>query len=220
MIIHESEIETAVFDFCEKYNIQDLEKESQNRYNALLRFLQRRLFPTGRELKSNPCRYNDYDLFKVATALDEYIELCDLYQKEISVNGFSCFIGIRRETIEEWKDDSNIIYINIDLQDDSNIYIPSICDIEIVDGVRKLRCKRSNIHKKLIEENERSNSDMLATSSRTLGIIARLNHVHSWNMPGVRESSSTKALTARESVVQIDGTSGALLPDLSTNDNN
>lgn len=53
-------------------------------------------------------------------------------------------------------------------------------------------CEGFVIWKKLIEENEQSNSDLLATQRNPTGILARLNHCHDWNMPGVKKEISKK----------------------------
>ena len=59
-----------------------------------------------------------------------------------------------------------------------------------------LSIRRSDIYKMIVHMNEVSNSDLLSTSPRTLGIIARLNRWHSWNMPYTSNGGQKQALTS------------------------
>ena len=67
--------------------------------------------------------------------------------------------------------------------------------------IRRLKCEGFNIWKKLKEENEQSNSDLLTTLRNPVGVIARLNHHHGWNMPGVtKEISKKEKLTLQDTL--------------------
>lgn len=181
MEVFENDIEFYFQEFCEKYNISDMEKESQNRFNAAMIYIGKKLFKGTDLLKNNPNINNKYNINKLMYVLNIYIELCYIYSKEISISGYSKLTSIDYSTIELWNDPSS-------------------------DGF--------NIYKKLIDENEKSNSDLLSTNPRTLGIIARLNRVHSWNLPGVSKEVSNKQLVARENIQEIGANKQVLLPEI------
>lgn len=79
--IIENDIELYLSEYCEKYNIQDMTNESQNRWNGCLAFIGKNLFRNTRILKDTNSQYNEYDLFKVCDLLEIYINLCDDYGK-------------------------------------------------------------------------------------------------------------------------------------------
>lgn len=158
--IFDDKMEMLIDEYCERYKVDDLRKESQNTFNGCLMYIARRVFKNTNLLKYNPNINNEYNIDKVKEVLEYYINLCNIYSKEISINGFSKLTGIEYQTILYWGQE------------------PS--------------SKGFEIYKTLIKENEQSNSDLLATSPRTIGIVARLNHVHGWNMPGVTKETSKR----------------------------
>ena len=93
-----------------------------------------------------------------------------MYDKEVSIQGFSKLLGIPKTVIDLWGTDL------------------------------RLSKKSINIYKKLIAEREESLSAKLASGkSNPVGILSILNHWYSWNLPGVtREQSTRTALTAAE----------------------
>ena len=153
-------IDNAIIEFCEKYDITDLSAETQNRFNACLKYIYERVFkPHGKYKADNRYNsaldYNNIDL--VYGILEYYIYLCDVYSKTVSINGFSNLIGIDCSVIHDWKNGER----------------------------RSLNPLYANVHKILDSERERSLSDLLGSSKRNpIGLLAILNHEKGWNLPG------------------------------------
>lgn len=180
--VYANDIELYINLFCEDQGIEDLRKESQSVWNACLMYVQRHVFPDRQALKAtenNPeyvnnimpstCGAYNYDLLD--TIVNAYIYYCYMYDKEVSILGYSKLIGINTDVINNWGSDR-----------------------------RGLSKKSYGIYKKLIAEREESLSAKLASGkSNPVGILSILNHWYSWNLPGVtREQSTRTALTADE----------------------
>lgn len=178
---YSNDIELYINLFCEDQGIEDLRKESQSVWNACLMYVQRHAFPDRQALKAtenNPeyinnimpstCGAYNYDLLD--TICNAYIYYCYMYDKEVSIQGFSKLTNIDYYTITQW---------GMDI---------------------RLSKKSKGIYKKLISEREESLSAKLASGkSNPVGILSILNHWYSWNLPGVtREQSTRTALTAAE----------------------
>lgn len=179
---YSNDIELYINLFCEDQGIEDLRKESQSVWNACLMYVQRHVFPDRQALKAKGnndiyvnnimatnCGAYDYNL--IDTIANTYIYYCYMYDKEVSVQGFSKLVGIAKTVIDLWGIDKN-----------------------------RLSKEGYNIYKKLIAEREESLSAKLASGkSNPVGILSILNHWYSWNLPGVtREQSTRTALTAAE----------------------
>ena len=179
--VYANDIELYINLFCEDQGIDDLRKESQSVWNACLMYVQRHVFPDRQALKAtenspeyvnnimpSTCGAYNYDLLD--TIANAYIYYCYMYDKEVSIQGFSKLLGIPKTVIDLWGTDL------------------------------RLSKKSINIYKKLIAEREESLSAKLASGkSNPVGILSILNHWYSWNLPGVtREQSTRTALTAAE----------------------
>lgn len=179
--VYANDIELYINLFCENQGIDDLRKESQSVWNACLMYVQRHVFPDRQALKAtensteyvnnimpSTCGAYNYDLLD--TIVNAYIYYCYMYDKEVSIQGFSKLVGIPKTVIDLWGTDL------------------------------RLSKKSINIYKKLIAEREESLSAKLASGkSNPVGILSILNHWYSWNLPGVtREQSARTALTAAE----------------------
>lgn len=179
--VYANDIELYINLFCEDQGIEDLRKESQSVWNACLMYVQRHVFPDRQALKAtenspeyvnnimpSTCGAYNYDLLD--TIVNAYIYYCYMYDKEVSIQGFSKLTNIDYYTITQW---------GMDI---------------------RLSKKSKGIYKKLIAEREESLSAKLASGkSNPVGILSILNHWYSWNLPGVtREQSTRTALTAAE----------------------
>ena len=195
--VYANDIELYINLFCENQVIEDLRKESQSVWNACLMYVQRHVFPDRQALKAtenNPeytnnimpstCGAYNYDLLD--TIANAYIYYCYMYDKEVSIQGFSKLLGIPITVINLWGSDI------------------------------RLSKKSMNIYKKLVAEREESLSAKLASGkSNPVGILSILNHWYSWNLPGVtREQSTRTALTADELPRLDSQKSTEALPDL------
>ena len=180
--VFENDIVLYLKMFCEEHNLQDLKKESQSVWNAALRYIRKHVFKDKSKLKdkSNMCNRYDYNL--VNEICDIYIELCMLYDKEISIIGFSNLSNIDYDTIYSWNDNNSYNSIN-NLSKDGMI-----------------------IYKKLSIGREESLSNKLATAkSNPVGILAILNRHYQWNLPGVSREKAAPQVISVNDLQQLEG---------------
>ena len=179
--IYENDIDLYLHEFMLDNDIQDLRAASQSVWNACLMYICRHVFRGTDKLKSKELHeqegftglstFGAYDYEQVNRVCDYYIFLCTLYDKEISIIGFSNLTGICSDTLNEWGNE------------------------------RIKSSKTSTaVYKKLVKFREESLSNKLATGNKNpVGILAILNRHYQWNLPGVsRESSQPQRLTAAD----------------------
>ena len=182
--VYENDIQMYLKMFCEENDIDDLKKESQAVWNGCLRYIRKHVFPNTSILKSKsninvcnndiPSNFNAYDYDMVNNICDIYIDLCFVYDKEVSILGFSNLTGIDNSVIQEWGGN----YANS----------------------QRLSQVSLEIFKKLHEFREESLSNKLVTGKQNpVGVLGVLNRHYQWNMPGVsREQANKSVLTAAE----------------------
>lgn len=187
--VFENDIDLYLKLFCEEQNIEDLKAESQSVWNAALMYVKRHVFNVPDILKMskpldgynnnnynnqygnlNNCNCNAYDIDKVNSVCDYYIYICNLYNKGVTISGFSKLTGIGESTIHEWGDDN-----------------------------KKLSKSSLEVYKKLSREYENSAESKLWGNKNPVAVMAILNKRFGWNLPGVsKERTSERALTAAE----------------------
>lgn len=187
--VFESDIELYLKLFCEEQSIDDLKAESQSVWNAALMYIKRHVFADPSILKLskpldgynnnnynnqysnlNNCNCNAYSIELVNSVCDYYIYICNLYNKGVTISGFSKLTGIGESTIQEWGNDT-----------------------------RKLSTSSTDIYKKLSREYENSAESKLWGNKNPVAVMAILNKRFGWNLPGVsKERTSERALTAAE----------------------
>ena len=181
IVVHENDIELYLEQFQIDHNIPDLRAASQSVWNACLMYICRHVFKGTDKLKSKviigdgetmpKTNFNSYDYELVNQVCDYYIALCMLYDKEVSIIGFSNLTGISYDSVYEW-----------------------------ANHPRLLSEKSFEIYKKLHDFREESLSSKLATGNKNpVGVLAILNRHYQWNLPGVsRENTATQKLTAAD----------------------
>ena len=190
--VFENDIALYLKMFCEEQKIEDLRTTSQSVWNAALMYIKRHVFSDSSILKLstplsgyvnnnytadnniyklNNSNCNAYDIDKLNGICDYYIYICMMYDKEVSVIGFSNLTGISQECIYSWAAEE-----------------------------RKLSTAGCEIYKKLNQYREESLSNKLVTGRQNpVGVLGVLNRHYAWNMPGVREDKGSKrVLTAAE----------------------
>lgn len=178
-----SDLEQPIQDFCDKYNIPDLSKDSQNRWNALLMYLYQAVFKNRKYTYQNPkTRIYIIDICNIYC--DLYIYLCNTYNKIINIYGYTMLLGIDDNTIYDWKNKNNCTYNE--------------------QAVGAVSCKPADIYKKLVISNEQSLSDALSSGRAPVGIIAILNKKHGWsdNRQTILDNTD-KPIIARKDVLQL-----------------
>lgn len=187
--VFENDIDLYLKLFCEEQSIEDLKAESQSVWNAALMYVKRHVFADPSILKLskplegynnnyynnqysnlNNCNCNAYDIDKVNSVCDYYIYICNLYNKGVTISGFSKLTGIGESTIHEWADDN-----------------------------KKLSKSSLEVYKKLSREYENSAESKLWGNKNPVAVMAILNKRFGWNLPGVsKERTNERALTASE----------------------
>lgn len=180
--VFENDIDLCLRLFQEEQKIDDMKTISQSVWNGFLMYTYRKLFKGTRKLFDPNNSHNAYNYLLLDNICNYYIYLCTIYDKEISITGFSYLTGVDSETINNWSYNNNIY--NADNTD--NIIIKN------TDGsisTVKASCLRIGLYKKLVKGREESLTAKLATANKNpVGIMAILNHHYGWNMPGVREA--------------------------------
>ena len=116
--VFENDIQMYLTMFCEENGIEDMKKESQSVWNAALMYIKRHVFNNNTVLKSstplsgynnnnynnqysnlNNSNCNSYNIDIVNSICDYYIYICMMYDKEISINGFTFLTGIIQDCI-------------------------------------------------------------------------------------------------------------------------
>lgn len=179
--VFENDIDLYLHQFQDEQGIEDLRTVPQSVWNACLMYIQRHVFNDRDLLKQSnniynsnsimDSNYNMYNYDLVNNILDYYIYICNLYNKEISIVGFSKLTNIDDETINIWGSNSN-----------------------------KLSSKSFGIYKKICQMREESLSNKLVDGKQNpVGTIAVLNRQFGWASPYVSDSNRQKnSLTAAE----------------------
>lgn len=197
--VYENDIEMYLEQFMIDNNIEDLRSASQSVWNACLMYICRYVFKGTTKLKSRQLNkqegfaglstHNAYDYESINRLCDYYIYLCTLYDKEISIIGFSNLTGINPDTFYDWGN-----------------------------GSVKLSTVSCEIYKKLVRFREESLSNKLATGNKNpVGILAILNRHYQWNLPGVsRENNQRQSLTAAD-LPRLGGSGSVLAAQIEEN---
>ena len=188
--VFENDIQLYLSMFCEENGIEDMKKESQSVWNAALMYIKRHVFNNNSVLKSstplsgynnnnynnqysnlNNSNCNSYNIDIVNNICDYYIYLCMMYDKEISINGFTFLTGISQDCIYAWGNNT-----------------------------RELSTSGNEIYKKLNQYREESLSNKLVTGNKNpVGVIAVLNRQYGWASPYTSDSNKQKrTLSAAE----------------------
>lgn len=173
MEVYLSEVHACLAQYMEDRGIEDMEKESQNKWSAAMRYVGQHVFKGTQKLKEAPAIVHDgfpglannnaYDLDKVNALVDYYINLCYEYDKEVSMNGFSFISCIPLDVLTVW----------------SGVYTDGYQK-----NIRKTGEKGASIIRKVRANNEESLSGMLISGGKRspVGILGALNRKHGWNM--------------------------------------
>lgn len=187
--IYENDFEIAIAEACQKFEIENLVKEGQTRWKAVMHYVGKRVFPDTKVLKDKqtvwlegnriPTNNNRYDYNILNILCDYYIQLSRRYNKLISAVAFSEMVNMPTNTIDQWRE----------MESSTASY---------------------KIWKKLQDDREDSLKDKAVDSGHVLGIFQVGRREYQWDMPGVREE--TKRITA-QTPEEIAARYGKALPD-------
>lgn len=178
--IFENDIDMCLHLFQEEQNIDNMRAISQSVWNGFLIFTYRRLFKGTNLLKENIKNdyYFNYNFDKINNLVNYYIYLCTMFDKEISIMGFSYLTGIDTDTINQWK-----------YYKDTN----------------KASAKLSVIYEKLNKGRVESLANKLATGKQNpVGVIAILNHYYNWSSPYTSDANRTAAARIARNDVNVE----------------
>lgn len=187
--IFENDIDMFLKLFCEEQGIEDMRTAPQAVWNAAMMYIKRHVFNVRDILKQskplsgytnnnynnkysnlNNSNCNSYNIDLVDSVCNYYIYICNLYNKGVTISGFSKLTGVSEETIYEWGRNEN-----------------------------KLSTSGLKIYQKLNAEYEQSAEAKLWGNKNPVAVMAILNKRFGWNLPGVsKEQSGNRALSASE----------------------
>lgn len=169
----ENDIDLYLHQFCEEQNITDMREQPQSVWNGCLRYIYKRVFKGKRALMNDQviANHNMYDYKLLLELVDYYIyDMCMIYNKEVSILGFTTLTGIDESVVYVWGNNEN-----------------------------KLSTIPFEIYKKLSAMREESLSNKLADGRKNpVGILAILNRHYQWNLPGVSKEPAKKSLGVEE----------------------
>lgn len=164
--IFDNDFEMAIEEACQKFRIDDLVREGQTRWKAVMHYVGKRVFPDNKVLKDKnivwlegnkiPTNNNRYDYNILNILCDYYIQISRQYNKLISTVAFSEFVNIDTGVLDEWRN-----------------HEPSD--------------PRYEIWKKLQGNREDSLKDKAVDSGNVMGVFQVGRREYQWDMPGVRE---------------------------------
>ena len=168
--VYYSEIHAALQEYIDDRQIEDMSKETQNKWNAALIYIYNTVFKGTNKLKKDnystvnnggSSNNNAYDLDIVNQICDYYIALCYEYDKEVSINGFNKLTGISTDCNLKWGGKGGTYG----------------------DGIQDAGSAGLALHKKLTDERQESLSGMLISGKRPpVAILGALNRWYGWNM--------------------------------------
>lgn len=173
--VFENDIDLYLHQFQDEQGIEDLRAVPQSVWNGALRYIYRHTFKSNPEVLKDRKLYNVdnnnilsncnmYNYQIVNDIADYYIYLCQIYNKEISIIGFSNLTGIDTENIYNWSNNEN-----------------------------KLSSLGFDIYKKLCQMREESLSNKLVDGKQNpVGTIAVLNRQFGWASPYTSDANRQK----------------------------
>ena len=149
--VYESKITEYLDQYVREHNIQDLDKLTQGKWNAILLDIHDAVINRDDPMsKRNKSAYNG---LKIDAICDIYIKLCYMHDKEISINGFSFLTGIHRDTLYTWGDGERR---SVEYYDDKGELISNIglymFNHPDAKYTEKLSSSCSDVYKKLVIE--------------------------------------------------------------------
>lgn len=210
----EEETHSLLRVFCAKYNLESPMEMKQNTFEAAMSYAGDQIF-----LKSDnvTLKYNRQTIIDTDNAplieyiLDRYEQICTIYNKEVTLQGFSKYTKIGRQTMYNWLNGEYKTKIYIDVN--GNV----IHDIQEwkLNNRGEYREVASTAHldiiKKLEEMDEHSLANISIGDRNNTGAAMKLNTKFRWNAPNGR-SAEDKQNKPRESLEQIKEEFGGLLP--------
>lgn len=180
--IYENDIELYMEQFCFEQDIKDLRAAPQTVWTACLIYIQRKVFPDRSALKQKhniytentviPTNCNAYNYELLHDIADYYIYLCNLFDKECSIYGYSKLLNIDYQVLLEWGHNYN--------------------------NRERISVASGELYKKLTDSREQSLVAKLVSLKHPTSLAILLNHDYNYNLPGVSKEPVKRALSLDE----------------------
>lgn len=181
--------------YCEKYQIENLRIAPPNTFEGALNFAGDRIFlkTSDKMLKYNrQTIINCDDITELENVYDFYYFLCETYDKEVTIQGFSKYTKISEQTLYNWL---NGVYKN-------KIYLDK--DGNVIEDIQEWKLNRrgeyrevlSTAHldfvKKIMSDDEHTLANVGIGNRNNTGIAMKLNTKFNWNAPNGRNPEAEK----------------------------
>lgn len=169
---YSEDVEAIIQEECQRLKIEDLTKEGQRRFKAILTTVGYRLFPNAivrdtygvRSSKPQPLNYYCNDDVYMSLCI-YYIQLCNEYNKLVSIEGY-CYL----------------------------------CNIDYLTAVHWNDCEPNHPHHKIWEmltnKREQVLSDACFDANSPIGKLGVANHEFKWAQPQIIKEQRINILTA------------------------
>lgn len=97
-------IQALIDNYLEINDIQDMHKQPQRVFNAMIMYIGNHYFKGTTILKSEYRKNNSYDINKLVQVLDYYVYLCSYYNKAFTLDGGAYFCGLHNNYLTEHKE--------------------------------------------------------------------------------------------------------------------
>lgn len=179
---YESSIEAALIEFSEREGFENPRDMPSNVWDAALMYCHKKCIvrddlmlykKDNNNINYTPNSSYQYDIDKITELVELYIYLCNKYNKQCTVIGFSFLSGVSDETISQWGRND------------------------------KVTSNRVGIYKRLHNQREHILSNKLFDNGNAVAQISILNHYYGWNLPGVSREQAKPSLSVDDIRQQI-----------------
>ena len=175
-------VDDVITDYCMRDDLDESDIPPQI-WNDIIEEIRVTLFEkNGNLLWIDGKIGTEYNDEKVMDAYDIYKRICNRHCQVVNIKGFLDMTGITKQTLYDWNRDSKYNIKHHNSGSDSII----------------LSRKRTDLAKKIMDDNEQSLESMLQDKRiNPMKVLPSLNRHHMWNLPGVsREKVEARPLTA------------------------
>lgn len=219
VVINADDINKYLDQYCIEYDIKDMSKATQMKWTGALLYIYDHVFKPN----ENTVRYNnkasilDYkDVQQLSDIADIYTRLCYIYNKEISIDGFSKLTGIHKQTLYNWEHKEYRYNKYIDIN--TGIEIKDIAEWKL-NNRGEYTTEPSTAHfdfiQKIREEEEESTYQRASDVKGNQTIfLAKLNKRNGWNMLGAPRETKKDSVKGLEQIREEYGALPEKAPEL------
>ena len=189
--------------YCDRYGIENLRAAPPNTFESAMSYAGDNIFlkPKDITLKYNRQTIIDCDNADIVNyILDYYIFICGVYNKEVTIKGFSKYIKISEQTMYNWLNGEYKTKIYLDKQGNRIEDIQEWILNNRGEYTEILSTAHLDLIKKILREDEHTLANIGISDRNNTGAAMKLNTKFGWNSPNgrEREEESKRALSASE----------------------